>query len=380
MKPTQIFVCTDSMKGSLSSSQFSTCIVESISKWMPNSNCVMKPLSDGGDGFLEVIKNNSKLEKIEVEGFDTLMRACNGFYFFDIENKVAYIELANVSGLHLLKSEEKNPFLTTTYGSGLQIKHAFENGAIKIVLGLGGSATNEAGIGILHALGFVFETIDGNVFFPKGIDGLKQIHKVYPPKHYSEWSGIEFNLIVDVQNVLLGNEGATAVYGIQKGVKANEVETIDAYLKNYTSLLFGENAQSIINQPGFGAAGGVAVSIHAFFKTKIIKGFDYLSALQNIEEEIKHSDFVITGEGKTDSQTAFGKVPFGILTLCEKYNRPCVLISGSIEKDLNFINRFFASESLVKYAPTIEDSIHNPSIYIDRVMQSIVQRLNEKIS
>jgi glycerate kinase len=365
------------MKGSLTSAQFSTCIADTLSKEMPNSFVKVKPMSDGGDGFLEVIKNNSGLQRVDTNGFDSLMRAHSGFYYYHTEEQTAYIELANMSGLHLVQTEEKDPFQSTTYGSGMQIKHALDNGANKIVLGLGGSATNEAGIGILYALGFSFKSNAGDTFFPKGIDGLKKIEKVYPPQNYSDWLHVEFKLIVDVQNVLLGKTGATAVYGIQKGVKLEQVEKIDSYLSNFAKIVLKDDVESKINQMGYGAAGGVAVSLSAFFNTKIMNGFDYLSSFQDLENEIKKCDFVITGEGKTDAQTVFGKVPYGLLLLSEKYNKPCILISGSIDKNQQFINRYFAYESLSVHADSTEESIRNPKKYIIKVVQLLAFKLNK---
>jgi glycerate kinase len=378
LKTKRLLISTDSMKGVMSSFEFSNNVAEIISNIIPNIDLVVKPMSDGGDGFLDVIQHFPETEKIINDNKDCLMRDSQGYYFYHTHTKTAYIELAHLSGLHLLKSNEKNPYFTSTYGTGIQIQQAIDQGAKKIVLGLGGSATNDGGVGILYALGFTFISTAGLSFFPQGIDGLKNITSVQPPSNLSYLKNITFDLVVDVQNPLLGENGATAVYGIQKGVRPSDVVAIDAYLYHYAQLLYKEQTPTMINQPGMGAAGGTALSLSAFFNIKFTKGFDYLSKWYDLEKEIQQADFIITGEGSTDVQTLYGKVPMGVLNLCEKYNKPCLLVSGMIDHEQEFVKRYLMAESLYQFATNKEDSMIHSNVYLKKAVQLMALRLKKE--
>lgn len=292
----KIIVAPDKFKGSLTSMQACECIRDGILQAIRNADVHLFPMADGGDGFAAVMKHYLQTKSIECQTVDPLNRRITASYEWDEANKTAVIELASASGLVLLKEDERNPLQTSAYGTGLLIQHAIDNGAKKIILGIGGSATNDAGIGILTALGFIFKDGNDKVVTPAG-KNLSLIRSVTLP---SSLPFIEFAIACDVTNVLFGKEGAAFVYAPQKGADENAVKILDEGLKHFATLINLQTGKDIAGFAGAGAAGGVAAGLSAYFPVQIISGAKLVIGLSGIEKHIKDAGIIIAGEGKLD--------------------------------------------------------------------------------
>ncbi|NBA87110.1 glycerate kinase [Emticicia sp. CRIBPO] len=324
-----ILICPDKFKGSLTAEEVCQAIAKSIRKLSPGSRISQVPMADGGEGSLEIINNQLKAEIIRIKASDPLGRPVEAEFLMKGDN--AYIEMAKASGLQLLKPEERSATRTSTEGTGELIREAIQFGAKKIYLLVGGSATNDAGIGMAKALGFGFSDAAGNEVEPTG-ENMIRIKKIH--KSLQDFGGVEFSVLCDVENPLYGKNGAAHVFGRQKGADDREIAELDEGLKNMSELFretFGVDVQKI---PGAGAAGGIAGGAVAFLGAEIKSGIGTLMEIAELEDKIKAADLVITGEGKIDSQTLNGKVIAGIAAKAGKYNKTVLAFCGKL--DLEF--------------------------------------------
>ena len=255
---------------------------------------------------------------------DPLFRPINATYQLNTFSKTAIIALSSASGLVLLKDEECDPMNTTTFGSGLMIKHAIEQGAKKIILGLGGSATNDAGIGILEAFGFQMLDIKGNLISHAG-GNLQTIHRIIPPAFIPP---INFQIACDGENILFGKGGASFIYAKQKGASSDDIIYLNKGLEHIAEIINSQTGRSIGNIPGTGAAGGVAAGLMTFFDCEIISGTKLVLEASNISEKIMGANLIITGEGKLDSQSSNGKVIEHITKLGNQFQLPVIALCG----------------------------------------------------
>lgn len=317
----KILVAPASFKEFLSAKEVAKIIEECLRKF----NFIVEKaiLSDGGDGFIEMIKEKFKFEEIKIKVKNPLLDDFETYYLFD--DKIAVIEYAKVCGLALIPPERRNPLNTTSYGVGQVIMSAIENGAKEVWIGAGGSATCDAGAGALSALGVKFKDNEGKVLkFPVGRDLIK-ISSYEIEKNFN----VKFKIFVDVDNPLYGKEGAAYVYAPQKGAGKEEVKLLDEGLKNF-ALLFS-NGIIISKEKGMGACGGFPFGFKMIFDAEIINGTDFAFKLWNIEEKIKECDAVITGEGKFDKQSFYGKITGRLKSLCDKYGKRFFVICGKSE-------------------------------------------------
>ena len=325
----KIIVAPDKFKGSLTS--FEAC--QSISRGIRKANKKIVvsefPMADGGDGFTSVLKHYLKTDTINCDTVDALGRKISASYQWNEKEKAAVIELAVASGLVLLEEKERNPLYTSSLGTGLLIKHAIDKGAKKIVLGLGGSATNDGGTGILSAMGFQFADEKGD-HLPVNGENLLLIKKIIPPSFVSP---VKFEVACDVQNVLYGRNGAAYVYAPQKGADEKQVVLLDHGLKNLADVIQSQTGKDISDIPGTGAAGGIAAGLLPFFDVEMKNGIELIIAASNVEEHFPNADLVVTGEGKIDNQSGSGKVVGHIATLAKKYGLDCIAFCGSAELD-----------------------------------------------
>ncbi len=319
----KVIIATDKFKGSLTSFEACEAIAEGIRTIHPDWNIELFPMADGGDGFATVLKHYLHTDTITCDTQDPLGRPMQATY--EMKDETAIIEMATASGMVLLKEAERSAMKASTCGTGLMIKHAIDNGAKKIILGLGGSATNDAGTGILKALGFEFKDQQGHSLDGTGAS-LQHIRKIIPPNNLPD---IEFDIAVDVQNTLYGPLGAACVYAPQKGATPEDVKVLDAGLINFASLL----PKNIATIPGTGAAGGIAAGLLAFFKTKLSKGIDWIIDTSRIRDNIADAGLVITGEGRIDNQSLYGKVVSDIAALAASHHIPVIAFCGINEAD-----------------------------------------------
>jgi len=320
----KIIIAPDKFKGSLTSEQACKSIAAGILQVDKDIEIIQFPMADGGDGFAAVLQYYLHTQTIIASTVDPLMRMVNAAYQWEQINRTAIIELAAASGMELLQPAERDPLYTSTYGTGLQILNAVQKGAEKIILGLGGSSTNDAGIGILAALGFQLLDANENVLPPVG-DSLQYIKKIIPPLTVPN---ICFEIACDVTNILYGSEGAAFVYAAQKGADARAIEILDKGLQQFANAVKEQTGKDIASFAGAGAAGGVAAGLAAYFDTTIINGAKLVADAGKIEDDMKGAGLIITGEGKLDNQSSKGKVVQHIAALGNQHNVPVMALCG----------------------------------------------------
>ncbi|MBS9524758.1 glycerate kinase [Litoribacter alkaliphilus] len=324
----KILIAPNAFKGTMKAGEAAEIIRTAILDKHPDYDIKACPIADGGDGTCLLLTQAMGLEKRELLALDPLGRPVKGFYGWDIGSEKAFVDVSTVSGVGLLKAEERDPFITCTYGTGELIKAAYQEGAREIELGLGGSATIDMGVGILNALGFKFLNQWGRevaMFSPYFLDKIKFIQRPI------EKLNLKFSLLCDVQNQFLGPAGAVPVFGPQKGLEAERVEEMEGITARFFEMLQEKSPFELEDRPGFGAAGGIALGLSAFFPTNLISGPEYFFAKVGMEEKVKWADLVITGEGRYDEQSAEGKGSFILLQIAKKHAKPIHLItSGEI--------------------------------------------------
>lgn len=353
----KIIIAPDKFKGSLTSFEVCDAIAKGIGLANSSIETVSFPMADGGDGFASILRHYYKTKTIDCDTTDPLNRKISAYWEWNETEKTAIIEMAVASGLVLLKEEERNALKTSTSGTGLLIKHAIEKGAKKIILGLGGSATNDAGIGILAALGFRFIDENDKLLLPIG-ENLLLIKKIILP---SVLPAISIEIACDVQNTLYGSQGAAYIYAPQKGANEKAVKLLDDGLKNFAAVIKTQTGKDIAAIPGTGAAGGIAAGLMAFFNVSLKKGTDMLIHASGIEAAIHDTDLIITGEGKMDMQTLDGKVVDKISTLASENKIPVIAFCGIAEEKESLMKKLNIShiESLVSGGVSKEDAILN---------------------
>lgn len=333
----KIVIAVDSFKGSLSSIEAGKAIEKGIRRIYLNSEVVIKPLADGGEGTVEALieEGKGRLRTIKVIGpLGELVNCCYGI----IESKtMAVIEMAQVSGLTLVPEAKRNPMYTTTYGLGQVIKDAISQGCRRFIIGIGGSATNDGGIGMLQALGFELLNKDGKpVDF--GALGLKKLKIIKTDKVLPVLKECDFMIACDVNNPLCGSLGSSFVYGPQKGADKELVIQMDRWLNRYAILSKKIYPLANADYPGAGAAGGLGFAFLTFLNARLDSGIKLILQEMDFEEDIKDADLVITGEGSLDFQTTMGKAPIGVAKLAKKYNLPVIAFAGSVSNDANMCN------------------------------------------
>ncbi len=320
----KILIAPDKFKGSLTSFEVCNAVRTGLKKVKPAATVLEFPMADGGDGFAAIMKYYLHTDTIYCDTVDPLGRNMTAFYEWDEKNKTAIIEMAVASGLVLLKENERNPLRTSTFGSGLLIKDAITKGARKIILGLGGSATTDAGIGILVALGFQLINDKNELLQPSG-ENLCRIKSIVVPPVIPD---IQFEIACDVHNVLYGRQGAAYVYAPQKGANEEQVKQLDAGLKNFADRIKEKTGKDVAGIPGTGAAGGIAAGLLSFFNVELKKGIEMIVDASKIKEHITDVNMLITGEGKLDEQSGEGKVVGYMAALARQHNIPCIAVCG----------------------------------------------------
>jgi len=321
----KILIASDKFKGSLSANEVCEALKAGIKKANLSAEIFSKPLADGGDGSLEVLQYYLDLKMITITVNDPLMQPIQASY--SMTGDTAYIEMSKASGLILLVAAERNCMHTTSFGTGELITDAIEKGATKIYLFIGGSATNDGGIGIASALGYRFFDADDKMLASIG-KNLGQIKRIDNTQLHYNLSTISFQVICDVNNPFFGEHGAAYVYAAQKGASAKEIDLLDKGLENLANCLTRQNYPAIAQVPGAGAAGGVGGGAIAFLGAKLVSGIQTFLDLTQLETILKDCDLIITGEGKIDHQTEQGKVVSGVCQLAKKYQKPVIAVCG----------------------------------------------------
>ncbi|OUT07559.1 glycerate kinase [Campylobacter concisus] len=323
----RILVAIDSLKGSLSSLEAGLAIKEGLEEI--GCEVVVKPIADGGEGSVEAMA-----DALGAKFIDTIVKNPLGTEIlarYALKDDLAILEMSSASGLTLINPDERNPLKTSTFGFGQMIKDAISKGARKFIIGIGGSATNDAGTGMLSALGFNFYDKNGILLEGKGED-LAKICEFSDENVSKELRECEFLIACDVDNPLYGTNGAAHVYAPQKGANGRMVKELDDGLKHFASLVKEKNGTKFHTQKGAGAAGGLGFAFVAFLGAKLRPGIEIITQTIALEDEIKKADLVITGEGRMDFQSSMGKTPTGVAKLAKKHNKPVVALAGCVQK------------------------------------------------
>ena len=328
----KILIAIDSFKGCFTSAEVGTMVKEVIENKCPTYNVEVFPIADGGEGTLPIMSNVFGAENCHCAAHDPLMRPIDGTYSIIPSTKTALIEMADVNGLPLLKDEERNPMLTTTYGTDELIKDALNKGCTEFIVGLGGSATNDAGVGMLQALGYHFYDQDNKEV---GLGGkyLSDIVSFSTEEVHPHLKEAHFSIACDVSNPLYGKEGAAYVFAKQKGADSIMIENLDKGLRSFSTLIENCTHRNIAYLPGSGAAGGLGGGMVAFLNAELKSGAELIMEMCQLQQKIHEADMLITGEGKMDAQTLMGKIPGKILQIGKANAVKVIGIAGSIEDE-----------------------------------------------
>lgn len=335
----KVIVGMDSFKGSLSSVNANQSVKNGIKRVYPDAAVKSFAMADGGEGTVETLVDGMRGSLVETNVTGPLGTEIQSSYGLVRDEQLAIIEIAAACGLTLLSKEELNPEVTTTYGVGELINHGFNEGARKFIIGLGGSATNDGGVGMLQAMGYEFLDTDGREI-EFGGEYLAQIHSINKTAESEKFKDCEFRVACDVSNVLYGDKGAAYVFGPQKGADSEMLKVLDASLKHYADLTSKEMNIDITNIAGGGAAGGLGAAFHGYLNGQLESGIELIIDVLGVEEELKTADLVITGEGQLDAQTSMGKVSAGMANLAKKYNIPVIAVGGSLTEDAYELNQY----------------------------------------
>lgn len=372
----KVILAIDSFKGCLSSKEAETAAAQGIRHVFPTCETICLPVADGGEGMQRVLTEALNGREIRLSAHDPLMQMRQTAYGLSGDGTTAFIEMAAISGLPLVPLRQRNPSLTTTYGTGELIKDALNRGCRRFVIGLGGSATNDAGLGMLQALGFRFRDRYGNELGkaqPMCGQQLSEIAFIDSSTALPALREARFTAACDVCNPFFGPEGAACVFAPQKGADPEMVAALDKGLQHLAQVIRQTTGRDIATLPGAGAAGGMGGTLSALLNAELKPGIDLLLDLTDFDKLIEGADLIITGEGKSDRQTVMGKVPSGILKRARRQGIPVILVSGSIE-DADILNQagFRAAFSITPAPMSLEEAMR-PSTACRNIMQTVGQ-------
>lgn len=373
-----ILIAPDSFKGSLSAKDFCFHAEKAIKSFNSNINTIKVPLADGGEGTTQAMVLNTDGDFIQCEVTNPVGLKIEATFGILGDGETAVIEMAEASGLTLIDEEKRNPWLTTTYGTGELIKKALDLNVKKIILGIGGSATNDGGAGMLQALGFKLLNKNGENIKngAKGINELKYIDISNKDKRLDE---VEFLIACDVNNPLYGKNGAAYVYGPQKGADKKMVEDMDEALKNFSKIIINTFDKDVSNIPGAGAAGGLGAGLLAFLNANLKPGFEIISEEIKLEKIFKENkiDLLITGEGEMNYQSINGKLPVEISKLAKKYGVKTVSVVGNMgyEFEKVYQHGVDAVFSITSGPMSLSESIENTGYLVEKVISNIIRLL-----
>ncbi len=348
----KIVVAFDSFKGSVSAGEAGEAARRGLAGVLPGCEIVNLPIADGGEGTAEAIARVAKgvTDRIECDTLDPLMRPMAASYFVLADGVTAVVELAAASGLPLVEPALRNPLHTSTFGTGILIRDALDRGCRKFVIGLGGSATNDGGMGMLAALGFKFVDVGGHELRPVG-ESLSQVAAVVRDHADSRLAGCSFVAACDVTNPLTGRMGAARIFAPQKGADHGAVEYLDKGLETYAAAIEHCCGRDISALPGAGAAGGVGGGIAALLDAELKPGSEIILDMANFDAEIADADLIITGEGRVDSQTGMGKAVGAVLRRAHRVGVPVVGLAGSIDTGAVDCDGGFAALFSIQQSP-----------------------------
>lgn len=371
----KILIAPDKFKGSLTAGEVAEAIAEGVQSINPVYEVIKFPLADGGDGTTSILTNHFKGEYIPMRVHNPLFEIIDAIYGYAGIIKTAFIEMSAASGLRLIPKESQNPLYTTTLGTGEMIRDAVSRGAQKIFLGIGGSATNDAGTGMATALGYKFLDCNANELKPIG-ENLEFIHSIDDSNLFFNPAGIDVQVACDVDNPLFGKNGAAHVYSPQKGASPSMVKKLDKGLRNFAKRVMEKYGKDVSHIPGSGAAGGLGAGAVVFLNARLISGIELVMDITKFEDHLKKASLVITGEGKIDKQTFQGKVIDGVTQLAKKYHIPVLAVCGELKTDVRVLKSHGIKEAraLVNYYGSVEKAMKNTRAGIREVTKMLLKK------
>ncbi|MDU7812691.1 MAG: glycerate kinase [Atlantibacter hermannii] len=356
----KIVIAPDSWKESLSALEVATAIEDGFRQIFPDAEVVKIPMADGGEGTVEamVAATQGRIVTLSVTG--PLGEPVEAFYGLSGDEKQAFIEMAAASGLESVPTARRDPRITTSWGTGELIRHALDAGVRHIIIGLGGSATNDGGAGMVQALGAGLLDAQGEQIAGGG-EALSQLERIDTRRLDPRLAECRIEVACDVTNPLTGEEGATAVFGPQKGATPDMVRQLDEALTHYGKIIERDLDKSVLTLKGGGAAGGMGVALYAFCGAELRQGVEIVTEALSLDAAVRHADLVITGEGRIDSQTIHGKVPIGVARVAKRYDIPVIGIAGSLTKDVGVVydHGLDAIFSVIPRICTLDEALEN---------------------
>lgn len=369
----------DSFKECMTAKKAALAMEEGIKRVFPDAECVIIPMADGGEGTVQSLVDGTNGEIVKVEVIGPLGEKVEAEYGLLGNGQTAVIEMASASGLELIKKEERNPKITTTFGTGELIKNALDQGVKKILIGIGGSATNDGGVGMLQALGVSFKDKEG-FELPYGGGNIGRLHSI-------DLSGIDKRLYTtkievacDVTNPLIGKNGASYIFGPQKGATPEFVEELEQNLAHYAKMIKAELGIDIASVEGAGAAGGLGAGLLAFLNAELKKGINLVIEHTNLKERMMGASYVFTGEGSIDSQTVFGKTPFGVSSTARELDIPVVAFAGKIGKgaDVLYDFGFTAIVGILRDLTSLDEALKMGPVNLANAVENVCRLIKEK--
>ena len=372
----KIILAPDSFKGSLTSMEVAEAMERGIKRVLPGADCIKIPMADGGEGTVQSLLDAVGGDLISCQVKGPAGQSVTAGYGMLADNGTAVIEMAAASGLSLVSGKTMNPLKTTSFGTGELICHALDRGAQKIILGIGGSATNDAGVGMAQALGVVFRSGDGRIIRQNGSGGmLQQIESVDLEDIHPKLRQAQILVACDVDNPLSGENGAACVFAPQKGADADMVQLLDDNLKHLAKVIKREIGIDVDAIPGAGAAGGLGAGLLVFAGAELKSGIEIISKATSIEFHLRSADLVFTGEGRVDFQTAFGKTPAGIARLAGAYGVPVIAIGGALADDAGevFMHGINGLEAAITRDMPLDEALANSREYIANAAERVIR-------
>jgi glycerate kinase len=372
-----ILLAPDSFKESMTAKEVCEAMERGIKKANSSITCVHVPMADGGEGTMQslVDATNGKVHSLKVVG--PLGNEVEAQYGILGQGEVGILEMASASGIQLVSPDKRNPLITTTYGTGQLIKACLDHGVKKLLIGIGGSATNDGGAGVVQALGGKLLDIQGNEL---GFGGgeLGKLNSIDLSNFDARLKDVVIEVACDVANPLCGEKGASNVYGPQKGATPEMIRALDDNLKHYADVIKKQLGKDVLNAPGAGAAGGLGAGLMAFLDGTLKKGIEMVIEYAGLEEKVKSADMVWTGEGSIDFQTQYGKTPLGVATVAKKHNKPVVALAGRVGEgiDILYERGIDSIFGILRGATSIEEALVKGQENIEKTSENIVRLMN----
>lgn len=369
-----VLIACDKFKGTLTAAEACAAVAKGIAQVWPEAQCVSRPMADGGEGTARVICEACGGEWLEEEVTGPLGDRVMAGWAWLSATETAVIEMSEASGLKLVDPARRNPWRATTAGTGDLMQAAIRKGARRLIVGIGGSATNDGGAGMAWAMGYRFLDAEGNGFFPLPAN-LETLAKIVPPEN----AGAQPEIIAacDVTNPLLGPDGATAVYGPQKGVRLERIPAFEAGLRHLAAVAQRDLGLDLAEAPGAGAAGGLGFGLMTFCRAAMQPGFDLVAQVTQLEAAVRAADLVITGEGCVDAQTLHGKGPAGVADMARRLGKPVVAVGGIVDESVRAgLNAKFHAVLASATPETLAEALTDPPAAVQRAIARAAEELN----